>query len=217
MFYPDVWNAFIQQTHCRGTHRREYPEWHKQRERYYIWAIDADTCLLQTRINHYKNALKPYLVDNFLRRPHITLAISGFLNAQQQHNDDVAPSTIDQQIQALKTLALKPFALSVGSGNSFLSAPFLEVKEQCNALESIRQVITAGHNDFRTMPYVPHITLGIYNDDHSIVSIVAQMGNLQEEAIEIPVERVVLYSYAASDIGSALREERVVLFDGVEG
>ncbi len=216
VFYPAVWNEFVQQKYCRGAQQREYPEWHKQRERYFIWAIDADTRELQERINRYKNSLKPYLVDNYHRQPHITLAVSGFLSEQPQHNDDIAPATIDQQVQALKALALKPFTLTVGGANSFATAPFLEVKEQCNTLEIIRQVFNSTHNDFRTMRYVPHITLGIYNHDHPAASITAKMIDVHEEALEIPVQRVVLYSYAASDIGSALREERVVWIDGVE-
>jgi 2'-5' RNA ligase len=61
--------------------------------------------------------------------------------------------------------------------------------------------------DFRNTHYIPHVTLGIYNANHTVASIAAMIKDLKEEPIELTVNHIGLYSYDARDIGSRLRKE----------
>ncbi|MBL0012153.1 MAG: hypothetical protein IPP22_16825 [Nitrosomonas sp.] len=126
MHYTDTWQSFIQQQHTHAAEKREYPEWHKNRPRYYLWAIDCDTTLVNKRLQKYQAIFKDFLLHPYERQAHITLAISGFLSTHIIHNDDIAQAAIAKQQQALLALKLMPFTVLVGGINSFSSAPFLE-------------------------------------------------------------------------------------------
>lgn len=210
MYYTDTWQSFIQQQHTHATEKREYPEWHKNRPRYYLWAIDSDTALVNKRLQKYHSLFQDLLVHPYERQAHITLAISGFLGEHVIHNDDITQTAIAKQQEVLHALKLTPFIVSIGGINSFSSAPFLEVMDPSGSLEVIRYALTVDRQDFRNMHYIPHVTLGIYNATHAVASIAAMIKNLQEEPIELAVGHIGFYSYDAKDIGSRLRKECIV-------
>ncbi len=210
MYYTDTWQSFIQQQHTHAAEKREYPEWHKNRPRYYLWAIDSDTALVNKRLQKYHSLFQDLLVHPYERQAHITLAISGFLGEHVIHNDDITQAAIAKQQEVLHALKLTPFIVSIGGINSFSSAPFLEVMDPSGSLEVIRHVLTDDRQDFRNTHYIPHVTLGVYNANHAVASIAAMIKNLQEEPIELAVDHIGFYSYDAKDIGSRLRKECIV-------
>ena len=208
--YTDTWQLFIQQQHTHAAEKREYPEWHKNRLRYYLWAIDSNTVLVNKRLQKYHCIFKDLLLYPYERQSHITLAISGFLSKHITHNDDITQAAIAKQQTTLHTLRLAPFIVSIGGINSFSSAPFLEVMDPSKSLEIIRHTLTDDKQDFRNTYYTPHITLGIYNANHAIASIAAMIIDLKEEPIELPVNHIGLFSYDARDIGSHLKKEYIM-------
>lgn len=210
MIYPEIWQAFTEQPMTLGADRREYPEWHKNRSRYYLWAVDTDTLLVNRRLQMFRALLRPYLVEPYVRQAHITLAVCGFLADHPVHNDDITIGMIEQQVQRLQALALPPFGLGIGGISSFASAPFLEVADKSQSLERIRAALALAHDDFRTTHYVPHVTIGIYNDAHPVAPLQALLQGQGVEPVDLTVNSIGLYSYAATDIGSALRLERRV-------
>ena len=210
MYYTDTWQSFIQQQHTDAAEKREYPEWHKNRPRYYLWAIDSDTALVNKRLQKYHSLFKDLLLHHYERQAHITLAISGFLSEHITHNDDITQAAIIKQQEALRALKLAPFIVSIGGINSFSSAPFLEVTDPSKSIEVIRHALISDKQDFRNTHYIPHVTLGIYNANHAVASIAAMIKDLQEEPIELAVNHIGLYSYDAKDIGSCLRKECVM-------
>lgn len=212
MYYTDTWQSFIQQQHTHAAEKRDYPEWHKDRPRYYLWAIDSDTTLVNKRLQKYYSLFKDLLLHPYERQAHITLAISGFLGEHIICNDDITQAAIVKQQESLHALKLTPFSVSIGGINSFLSAPFLEVMDSSRSLEIIRHALIDERQDFRNAHYIPHVTLGIYNANHAVASIAAMIRNLQEEPIELAVNHIGLYSYDARDIGSSLRKECVIAF-----
>lgn len=210
VYYTDTWQSFIQQQHTHAAEKREYPEWHKSRPRYYLWAIVSDTALVNKRLQKYQGLFKDLLLHPYERQAHITLAISGFLGEHVIYNDDITQAAIAKQQEALHALKLTPFVVSIGGINSFSSAPFLEVMDPSGSLEVIRHALIDDRQDFRNTHYIPHVTLGIYNANHAVASIAAMIKNLQEEPIELAVDHIGFYSYDAKDIGSRLRKECIM-------
>lgn len=210
MYYTDTWQLFTQQQHTHAAEKREYPEWHKNRPRYYLWAIDSDTALVNTRLQKYHCLFKDLLAHSYERQAHITLAISGFLSEHVAHSDDITQAAIAKQQAALHALKLAPFIVSIGGINSFSSAPFLEVMDPSGSLEVIRHTLIDDRQDFRNTHYIPHVTLGVYNANHAVASIAAMIKDLNEEPIELAVNHIGFFSYDAKDMGSRLRKECII-------
>lgn len=210
VYHTDTWQSFIQLQHTYAAEKREYPEWHKNRPRYYLWAIDSDTVLVNKRLQKYHSLFNDLILHPYERQAHITLAISGFLSEHIIHDDDITQAAITKQQATLHALKLAPFIVSIGGINSFSSAPFLEVMDPSKSLEIIRHALIDGRQDFRNTHYIPHVTLGIYNANHAVASIAAMVKDLKEEPIELAVRHIGLYSYDARDIGSRLRKECII-------
>ncbi len=212
MISPHIWDEFVHRERCVGARRLDYPDWHRGRPRYYVWAISAEAATVEARLRRYRAALDGYLITPYPRQAHITMAVCGFLGAVTLRNDDVTPATVERQAQRLTALSLPPFAVEVGGANSFASAAFLEVADPGCALARIRQALAPSGEESRTTPYVPHITIGIYNDDHGIDQLVRAMEARHEDPLELTIDAVGFYSYDARSIGSPLRlEQRIDL------
>ncbi len=210
VYHTDTWQSFVQQQYTYAAEKREYPEWHKNRPRYYLWAIDSDTVLVNKRLQKYHSLFKDLILHPYERQAHITFAISGFLSEHIIHDDDITQAAITKQQATLHALKLAPFIVSIGGINSFSSAPFLEVMDPSKSLEIIRHTVIDDRQDFRNTHYIPHVTLGIYNANHAVASIAAMIKDLKEEPIELTVSHIGLYSYDARDIGSRLRKECII-------
>jgi len=212
VFYPDVWNEFVRRPRCLGAQRRDYPEWHKGRPRYYVWAVDAETAPVDARLRRERAALDGRLVAPYTRHAHITVAACGFLTDAALHDDDVSAARLEAQARRLEALATPPFTVEVGGANSFASAPFLEVADRDGALARLRAAVLDGGGEYRTTPYVPHVTIGIYDGPHPTAAIAPRLGRRDDAAITLNVSRIGLYSYAAASLGSPLRLERTIPF-----
>jgi 2'-5' RNA ligase len=72
-----------------------------------------------------------------------------------------------------------------------------------------------GGGEYRTTPYVPHVTIGIYDGPHATAEVASRLGRRDDEAIALTVSRIGLYSYAAASLGSPLHLERTIPFSRV--
>lgn len=212
MFYPDVWNEFVRLPRCLGAQRRDYPEWHRGRPRYYVWAVDAETAPVDARLRRARAALDGRLVAPYARHAHITVAVCGFLTDAALHDDDVTAERLEAEARRLEALAARPFTVGVGGANSFASAPFLEVADPDGALARLRDAVLDGGGEYRTTPYVPHVTIGIYDGPHLTAEIAPRLGRRDDDAIALTVSGIALYSYAAASLGSPLQLERAIPF-----
>ena len=210
MIHPGIWNDFVRRERSIGARRSDYPEWHKGRPRYSLWAIDADTEPVNERLRHHRTRLHDHLVQPNARQAHITVAVSGFLSPEALHDDDITPGLVELQGLRVRALSLPPFTLHVGGANSFASAPFLEVADPEDALAMIRQALTPDGREFRTTAYVPHVTIGIYDGEHDIEQLARLMEPGPEDAIAVAVSAIGFYSYEAHHMGSPLRLERTI-------
>lgn len=210
MYYTDTWQSFLQLQHTQTSEKREYPEWHKNRPRYYVWAIEIDHPSVNERLQKYHALFQDLLLHPYQRQAHITLAISGFLNERIIHDDDITQATIVKQQEALHALRLPPFIMTIGGINSFSSAPFLEVIDPAQSLAVIRHILVGDRQDFRSTQYIPHVTLGIYSANHATAPIVEMINSLKEEPLEMTVNHIGFYSYDARDMSSLLRKEHII-------
>ena len=215
--FEHCWQAFTRQQITRGVTRREFPQWHKDRDRYYVWTIEIRSPEIQARIDQISDICKAYLLDDYQRIPHITVFVAGFLQQAVIHDDDFDDAALEAQ-KTILTSASPNIRLSVAGVNSFLSCPFLEIIDEENALQKIRNELFSLYEqphrpEIRDGDYLPHITLGLYNSDYPCQQIATLLSEYRKlEPISLLVDNITLMSYDAKVIGSSLNVETIVHF-----
>lgn len=184
--------------------RRDFPEWHRGRPRYALWALDVDVTSVRAAVAGAARHLDGYLLDNYRRQPHITLALCGFPTGSPEHPDDFGPAALGAQLAALQAQAPAPFAVEIGQLASFSSAPFLAARDVDGGIHALRRALT-GEQPEPGGPYTPHVTVGLYGGAWPTARVQAQLDGFDgQAAIHCPIERLSLMSYAAPEIGGPL-------------
>lgn len=140
---------------------RDYPEWHRGRRRYGIWMLPIRCPEVLAHIDELQVKLSDLLHPS-RRQPHITLFVCGFEQSSRRHDDDFTVAQLRQQADALGKLRLPPCTLQIGPPDSFASAAFLSVGDPQGHLQYWRDTLAKSGDEVRQSPYVPHITLGLY-------------------------------------------------------
>lgn len=195
---------------------RDYPEWHRGRDRYAVWLIDADLAPLRDRVARARAHLGGLLADA-QRQPHVTVFVCGFLAEAATWNDDFTPAMLARQRQALARAGVGPFELEVGGLASFDSAAFLDVRDPDGCLAPLRAALAAGRDEVcREEAYVPHLTVGLYRDAFVKDEVARRLAGFADDApVRLPVRRIDLAVYPARDHGGLLeRRESFVLGAG---
>lgn len=183
---------------------RDYPEWHRGRERYAVWLIDADTPAVRERLALLQEQLGDLFVPQ-RRQPHITLFVCGFIDGAVTLDDDFDSQALPVQQQALQHLALPAFELRIGGPDSFDSAAFLRIDDPAAALPALREALGRGAHEIRFGPYVPHLTLGLYRAAFAKDALRARFAALPAlPPLRLRVEQLHFCSYAARELGSPL-------------
>jgi len=210
-----------------ATRQLEYPEWHKGRTRYGIWALEIDAHNILQRFHRAQQALADYLLPQYQRQPHITLYVCGFLDwlepKQSQANDNFSQNTLEQQHAKLSkelkeiTQSEAGFTLQVGAIDSFGSAPYLQVTDPHQHLSRLRTACTSltevdCSNEFRTSPYTPHLTLGLYRGSFNCRTLDEKFRKINRQhgfdtGLPLAVKALHFMSYASHCVDSPLRTE----------
>lgn len=177
--------------HTHAAELRDYPEWHRGRDRYGLWMIPIHCPQLLGHIARLKHLLADLLHPS-ARQPHITLFVCGFEQSQRRLDDDFTPQQLTQQLAALEALAAAPCTLEIGPPSSFASAAYLPVKDPQGCLNVWRDALGSACTEVRQAAYVPHITLGLYRRKISSEVVhqrlqalpVAPVTTLQAETLE---------------------------------
>lgn len=192
---------------------RDYPEWHRGRDRYAVWLIDADFAPLRDRVAQARAHLSGLLADA-QRQPHVTVFVCGFLAEAAAWNDDFTPAMLVRQRQALVRAGVGPFELEVGGLASFDSAAFLTVGDPDRCLAPLRAALAAGRDEVcREGTYVPHLTVGLYRDAFAKDAVARRLACFADDApVRLPVRRIDLAVYPARDHSGplAVRESFVL-------
>jgi len=153
--------------------------------------------------------------------------VCGFLDwfepKRLQANDNFSQNTLEQQHAKLSkelkeiTLAVTDFTLQVGAIDSFSSAPYLQVTDPHQHLSRLRTACTSlaevnRSNEFRTSPYTPHLTLGLYRDSFDCRTLDNEFRRINRQhgfdaGLPLAVKALHFMSYASHCVGSPLRTE----------
>jgi 2'-5' RNA ligase len=160
---------------------RDYPEWHRGRDRYAVWLIDADLAPLCDRVARARAHLGGLLADA-QRQPHVTVFVCGFLAEAATWNDDFTPAMLARQRRALEAAAVAPFELEIGGLASFDSAVFLEVRDPDHCLAPIRAALAHGQGEVCPHEvYTPHLTVGLYRDAFDKPAVTRRLAAFAED------------------------------------
>lgn len=189
---------------------RDYPEWHHGRQAYAVWVLPLEDDTIKDRFNAARQYLSGYLLEPYHRQPHITLFVCGFLVERAQYNDDFTRTQRNRQIQALEKASIGPFEIEIGGMNSFASAPFLEVKDSQGGITRLREVLSAGAREFRTAPYTPHLTVGLYAGAFPSEEIVKHIMRFSAHPTRLAIKHISFTSYRAQEIAGPLTYEHTL-------
>lgn len=163
MAFASTWSRFTAAPSTLGPTPGAREAWHRGRPRYAVWVLRVDDPAVLARHAAMADVLAPHGAQPFTDL-HITLFVAGFPTAHPRHDDDVHPSTLDAQVDALRAADLPSPRLSVGGLNAFLSCTFLEVHDPSGGLDALRVPLEDAHREVRFAPYVPHLTVGPFGD-----------------------------------------------------
>ena len=183
---------------------RDYLEWRRGRETYAVWVLGLEDERILEKFSAARAHLSSYLLEPYARQPHITLFVCGFLVETPQHNDDFTVAQLENQLQALGEAGIQPFEIEIGGLNSFASAPFLEVNDPQRGIARLREVLSNGAREFRTAPYTPHLTVGLYAGGFPSEEVVQRLRDFPADPIRLRVEKITFSSYRAQEIAGLL-------------
>jgi len=216
--YRQVAESFVAQPSTRAAHQSAIEPWRKGRERYWCWCITLEDGAILERFRRYQRRLSPFLLKNYRRQRHITVAVCGFWQEDYEaaeFNDSFTADQLAIQLDNLAALPLSPFELKVLGSNSFPSAPFLEVVDNSpnNQLSRLRQCLLLGTDDFRSSVYCPHLTLGLYDREYSTSELHFLLGDHEDrQPLSLMVSSLTLMSYDARELAGPLTMEKQVMF-----
>ena len=190
---------------------RDYPEWRRGRDTYAVWVLPFDKKLIQTKFKAAREHLSGYLLEPYRRQPHITLFVCGFLVEKALYNDDFTPAQVQSQLQGLEKASIPPFEIEIGGLNSFASAPFLEVSNPDGRIGHLREILSRGAREFRTAPYTPHLTVGLYGGAFPSKELAERMMQFPANPIKLNVKQIALATYQAREIAGPLTHRQEIV------
>jgi 2'-5' RNA ligase len=197
---------FIKHAQTIKNINRDFHEWHQGRPRYAIWAIDVESPEVCQQVLAAEQHLAGLLLENYARKPHITLSVCGFLSDNAEQADDFGVSLFEAQLANLSQLNLMPFEIELDALASFSSAPFFHIKEAGNNIVNLNKCLNLGMPHNQHDQYIPHITVGLYADAWSSNEVSIKLDSFAKpHAVRYKVNRISLMSYNPAEIGGALR------------
>ena len=192
---------------------RDYPEWRRGRLTYAVWILSMEDGIITERFNAARQHLSCYLLEPYRRQPHITLFVCGFLVDKPQYNDDFTPTQLQSQFQALQEARIEPFEIEVSGLNSFASAPFLDVSDPLGGITRLRDVLARGAREFRTAPYTPHLTVGLYSGAFLSADVAKRLATFPSDPARLKIEQIAFTTYRAQEIAGPLAYEHTLVLN----
>ncbi len=205
--YAENWQVFVDTRRCLPQTPGLIERWHRGRLRYYVLALCLADPEITDRITETRRCLGAYLVPDHRRQPHVTVFVCGFAVQHPEWSDDIEWNLIRSMCEA----AIRPgptVQLEIGGFNSFTSTPFLEVYPD-PTLMMARQALTAIRTEPRSMPYLPHVSVGRWSKAHNTSAVVAATEELRNLPRISTCADIQLASYDANDADGPLRFETI--------
>ena len=191
----------------------DVPSWHRGRDVYALWLIEADTEEIRQRVGAASGHLSGFLIPSYRRQPHITVFVCGFLVAARSYDDDYGIEEFERHADQLRKAALKPFPLEIGALNSFASAPFLEVADRSDGLGRVRSVLMTTGKEIERSDYVPHVTVGLYSAAFPSGLVAKRIASFSQDPCTLRVDRITFATYRAEEMYGALTRRHEIAFN----
>jgi 2'-5' RNA ligase len=189
---------------------RDYPEWHRGRQRYGVWTIPVDDPALLAYIDAARQRLADLLHPALQRQPHLTLFVCGFDHPTRIEDDDFLPAQLHAQIESLQGLGSAECELALGPPDSFASAAFIAVNDPGGQLTQWRNTLELAANEVRQAAYVPHITLGLYKRKATAEEVRRRLRELDPPPTSLRINQLHYATYEASQQFGPLETKHVV-------
>jgi 2'-5' RNA ligase len=181
---------------------RDYPEWHRGRERYGVWIAPVEQPGLLAYIDQVRHRLGDLLHPSPQRQPHLTVFVCGFHQVHIVHDDDFPPDRLQRQITGLQPAIGAPCTLPLASPDSFASAAFIPVGDPEGRLAQWRTLLGHAHREVRQATYVPHITLGLYRRRIGADELRQRLAAIEAPRVALSIHQLHYVTYdARSQLG----------------
>lgn len=187
---------------------RDYPEWHRGRERYGVWVLPIVQPALLDYVARTRDALSDLLHPSPHRQPHMTVFVCGFHQPRKRADDDFSPSLLRRQQARLRSHAGGRVALPLAKPDSFASAAFIPVDDREGRIAHWRALLGSVSDEVRQSAYVPHITLGLYRRRVDAPTIRRRLALLDAPPLALEATGLHYVTYAARDQLGPLRVHR---------
>lgn len=197
-------DATLQKT-TQPSIRRDFVEWHRGRQPYVFWGLDVDTPAVARRVAASAGRLGDWLLDAYVRQPHVTLDLCGFPRARPSSADEFGCGLLAGQLAALRVAGPAPFAIEIGDPDSFLSAPYLAVHDPVGGIAALRRCLAINGTHRLFGDYVPHVTLGLYARTVPFAAVLDRLFACRvPDKLVCIIDRLSLMAYAPAEIGGPL-------------
>ncbi|WP_434778288.1 hypothetical protein [Neisseria sp. Ec49-e6-T10] len=203
MAHPEL----LKYQHTFASVAEDLSYWHKNRKKYAVWAIDISNDVLEERILKAKKHLSPYLVQDYFRKTHFTVAPSGFMCKEKQYEDDYSEELFWADVEQLKSREKKSLHLNIeGFLTSFAIAAFFPVRDEERVFLSLNQMLL--RPEISTAVFTPHVTVGLYSEAWPTQEIFARLNTFEVyPLLEEEITEIKLLSYDPNNISGPLLEE----------
>lgn len=186
-------------------------EWHQGRDRYGVWALELDSDALASGLDVLRTQFTDVLLPNARAIEHITLFAEGFLVAQPSQPDELSLAELDKTLHRIRQLNTRPVKLHFNRLASFTSAMIVPAEGELDRTLAFRRAIADGREEGRTLPYVPHCTVGVYQHAQATNELLAQLRGIKWTAQTVEATALSFLTYDPKLLQGPLR--RVVSLD----
>lgn len=182
---------------------RDFVEWHKGRRYYSLWAVEVDEPSWLENVERARKYLGPYLLPACYRRPHITTYTCGFVEESNAYRE-----MLKEQIRLIKASGLLKFPIDLVGLNSFASSPYFKIEDPTHVFSMIRGILSDTVLEDRVSEYVPHITVGLYDDYYPTVELAERIDSFEmTHTSSVEVTRLTYFFYRTNSIFSPLEKQ----------
>lgn len=191
----------------------DFYEWHKGRPKYAVWVLEpSNNEQFFERYYAAQKHLSKYLINDYQRKPHITLAPCGFLVSERKLVDDYSPDLLQQDIDQILKLPIT--SVDVVIKNILISyaiAPGFKVIDQYGSLKMLNDLLGKKDHYAKNYQYFPHVTVGLYNNEWETSLILDELMSFAiQEDILLTFDTLKLVSYIPIVSGGALEDELII-------
>lgn len=196
---PDPDLAFLGSETTLENVDKEFADWHQGRAYYYVWMLPVDEPGWINAFDHASRTLQQFLHKDYLRQPHVTVLPAGFVS-----QGSIAVAKLAELCKQTP-----PIKLQLGKLTSFISSPYLAVKDPLQALgqlrSKLRQIAVDPNGVVTDEDYVPHLTVGIYDGAYGTDNVLNHINRYPDNSSpSIRVTELALARYQTSTIKGPL-------------